>query len=271
MQMKIKELIPPILLKYLRVTKEYADFDAANSKTSNGAYQNEILCNVVAAKTKAYISKLHTKPYELNATNVFLLAGINNCMNVSQSKDLNIVDYGGACGIHYYDIKRFYPDYCKLKWTVVETPQMVKTANRLSLTTDELSFTDSIDNVNTTIDMLYTSCALHYVSKPYDELEKILNKNAKWILFNRMMFNQSDRDIYTVQKSQLSSNGPGQLPEGFINQDIYYPHTTLSFSKFLKCVQSKYDLYWQFDETTGIFQINRERIFGKGMLFKLKI
>lgn len=268
--MKYKDLIPPILIKYLKYTKEYDNYEIANAKIDNGAYQNEILCDVVAEKTKIYLEELNARPYKLNATNVFLFSAISNYLNLKEIKTINVVDYGGACGIHYFDVKRFYTNDFKLNWTVVETPQMVRSANKFSLSDGELNFKHSIEQVYGDIDILYSSCALHYVAKPYEELENLVSKRAKWLLFNRMMFNKADRDIYTVQKSLLSNNGPGPLPNGYTEQVIFYPHTTLSYNKFLKYMEENYTLEWLFDETTGAFGINREEIFGKGMLFKLK-
>lgn len=270
MALQIKELIPPVLIKYLRFTKEYSSFNEANEKCSNVNYQNETLCNVVAEKTKIYAGKLNTKPYELSATNVFLVTAISNYLNLIKTHQIKIVDYGGACGVHYFEARRFFPENIKLNWTIIETPQMVLSAKAQGLENPELKFTNDLNSIEEPIDLLYSSCALHYVVHPYDELEKLINKKAKWLFFNRMMFNRNNRDLFTVQKSSLSSNGPGPLPTGLTDATIYYPHTTLSYINFLNQLLPHYNLIWKFEEKTGVHPVNREDVFGEGLLFELK-
>ncbi|MBK7964355.1 MAG: hypothetical protein IPK10_02920 [Bacteroidetes bacterium] len=87
-------------------------------------------------------------------------------------------------------------------------------------------------------------------------------------IFNRMMFNEDDRDFVTVQKSYLSSNGPGKLPQGYQDKLISYPHTTMSFQKFNQTIINKgYECEWIFLESSGSHKIKNENISGKGMLY----
>jgi hypothetical protein len=84
-----------------------------------------------------------------------------------------------------------------------------------------------------------------------------------------MMLNENARDIVTVQKSFLSLNGPGDLPAGYIDRLIFYPHTTMSFNKFNSSfVNNNYRLEWEFEELSGSHQIRNEKISSKGLLYK---
>ena len=275
--MILKEFIPPILNRWLKRAlklednKEYKNYSQAIDACTSDAYLNAELCNMIADKTVIHAQKLNERPYVLNPANVFLLSAINQYIIDFSTINLTILDFGGACGAHYFDIKRFIPKAVSLKWIVVETEQMVRSANEKELGDNELIFVSSLNEIKTDIDLIHSSCALHYVPDPYTIINELISVNAKWVLFNRMMFNENDRDFVTVQKSFLSSNGPGDLPAGYHDRILSYPHTTLSFKRFNSSfINNGYDLDWIFDELSGSYQIKNEKIIGKGMLYKRK-
>ena len=275
--MILKEFIPPILNRWLKRAlkladnKEYKNYSQAIKACTSNAYLNVELCNMIADKTVSHERKLNEKPFILNPTNVFLLSAINQYIIDYSKRDLTILDFGGACGAHYFDINRFMPKEVTLKWFVVETPQMIKSAQEKKIGNNELIFISSLKDFRTNIDIIYSSCALHYVPDPYEIISEMISIKADWILFNRMMFNENDRDFVTVQKSFLSANGPGKLPAGYTDKILSYPHTTLSFEKFNSFFANNgYELAWIFDELTGSYQIKNEKIIGKGMLYKSK-
>ncbi len=275
--MNIKDFIPPIILKtrnkILRKEKDksileevFDSYESAQTKCVTGDYQNIELCNMIADKTIIYRDSLIKQPNTLNATNVFLLAAINNIRITNSLKSLTILDFGGACGAHFFEIKRFLPETFHLKWIVVETPQVVLSAKSKKIETNELTFVDNLNNLPI-IDFIYSSCTLHYTSKPYEFLENLLKIGANFILFNRMTFNENDKDLITIQKSLLSDNGPGPIPKQYTDKLIYYPHTTLSFIKFNSIVLKKYKLTWIFNEASGSYKINNEAIIGRGLYY----
>lgn len=275
--MILKEFVPPIINKWLKRAlkladnKEYKNYSQAIKACSSDAYLNVELCNMVAVKTVIHAQNLNERPFVLNPTNVFLLSAINQYIIDFSTRDLTILDYGGACGSHYFDIKRFIPKDVSLKWYVVETEQMVKSAHEKEISNTELVFVSSLNDIKANINLIHSSCALHYVPEPYDMIRELIGIKAEWILFNRMMFNENDRDFVTVQKSFLSANGPGRMPVGYTDKLLSYPHTTLSFQKFNSFfINNGYELAWIFDELSGSYQIKNEKIIGKGMLYKSK-
>jgi putative methyltransferase (TIGR04325 family) len=275
--MNIKELFPPILIKFvkraigLEGSKEYESYSKALQVCTSDAYQNIELCNMIADKTLIHIDILKEKPFSLDPTDVFLLAAINQYLNVYSTKSLKILDFGGACGAHYFEIRRLLPDDVSLKWYVVETAQMVKSAIEKMLNSNELVFVSSIEDIKTEIDFIHSSSTLQYVHNPYEYIERLIKVNANWIFFNRMMFNENDRDFITVHRSFLASNGPGKLPKGYSDRIISYPHTTMSFRKFNSTIiNNGYEIEWMFLETSGSYQIRKEKISGKGLLYVRK-
>jgi putative methyltransferase (TIGR04325 family) len=265
--MKLNDLLPPILIKIIKRHREYESYNEALSDCTTDAYKNVELCNMIAEKTKIYSMKLTDRPYLLNPTNVFLLSAINQYISVHSVDSIKILDFGGACGAHYFEMRRFIPERIKIKWLVVETSQMVLAAQNMKLDNDELTFYDSLELINIPIDIIHSSGALQYVPEPYEYLSKLLNFNAKWIFFNRMIFNEGNRDIITVQKSKLSANGPGPLPEKYKDRIVSYPLTAMSFQKFSNKLSEKYCAEWIFEETSGSYNINNERIVGRGLLY----
>ena len=129
-------------------------------------------------------------------------------------------------------------------------------------------FAGSMEELKTEIDFIHSSGALQHVHSPYEFTNSLIGLHAKWILVSRMMFNENDRDFVTVQKSFLSANGPGKLPQGYTDKPIMYPHTTLSFQKFNSTILNKgYEAEWMFSEAPGSYQRKNEKIIEKGLLY----
>jgi putative methyltransferase (TIGR04325 family) len=267
----IKEFLPPILIDWIKKNrlKSFKNYQEAILKCPNEAYQNTELCNLIADKTLIHINKIKERPYRLNATNVFLAFSINYYLNSNSCEGITILDFGGACGIHYYETRSLVPDNVLLKWYVVETPQMVQSAKSRGLNNSDLIFVHSTDEIERKIDFMYSSGALQYVPEPYIETMQLLDTGADIILLNRMMFNKSNRDTVTIQKSSFLENGPGALPKGYSNRTVSYPHTTMSFEKFNSTITNRgYELELAFDETSGTLSMSNNQIFGKGLLYR---
>jgi putative methyltransferase (TIGR04325 family) len=254
-----------------RTIKFYAIYeDAAKKCKTKDAYENIELCSMIGDKTKNYKEVLGQKPWILKNTNVFLIAAIHDFIMKSSTLNISVIDFGGACGAHYFEIRRFFPDSLKFKWHVVETPEMFRSAKNHVFENEELLFIDNIEIIETKIDFIHSSGALQSVPDYHCFLLQLMKFDAKYMLFNRMMFNENNYDFVTIQKSKLSDNGPGPMPEKYMDKEIFYPHTTIALNNFLNIVQEKYELEWSFEENSGSYQINDEKIIGRGLLFKLK-
>lgn len=250
--------------------KYYANYNWALNDCPQGGYQNDELCEMVADKTVIYLKNLNKKPYSITPVSAFLLSGMTQYINSFSVDKINVLDFGGACGAHYFEIRRFLPENISLNWNVVETPKMVLSAQKSNLETNELHFFSSIDYINVEIDFLHSSSTMQYVSDPYQVLDRFLKLKAKWLFFNRMVFNENDYDFITIQNSLLSANGPGPLPRGFSDRIVAYPHTTMSFSKFNNEIIKEYNLEWIFEELKGNFKINNDNVIARGLLYILK-
>lgn len=136
-----------------------------------------------------------------------------------------VIDFGGACGIHYKAARREAP---LIRWAVVETPAMVREASNLS--TDQLKFFDSIDAAAAWlghVDLIYSSGALQYTSSPMETVEKLAHVGATKIQWRRLFL--SDRQISEHQRSMLIENGPSFR---FSTKAVVYERKSLSRVEF---------------------------------------
>jgi len=266
---KIVKKVKRLLISSLEKPKKtYNDYYAAlkECSTQNG-YENNELCSMIAEKTQNHVEKLKIKPYTLNGTNVFLVLAIYHFLLKHSVKSINIIDFGGACGAHYFETRRFFPTEIVFKWCVVETKEMVKSAKQHNIGNEELFFINDLSNICFPVDFIHSSGTLQSVSSYEQYLTELIRLNAKYMLFNRMTFNENDHDIVTIQESKMSANGPGPMPEKYTDKSIFYPHTTIAFKKFSEILNDKYINEWVFEELSGVLKFNNEKIIGRGLLY----
>ena len=268
--MDLKNFLPPIATDFIRKNQKivkYKSYEEALSHCTSNAYQNEELCHIIADKTLIHNESLK-KPFTFNPTTVYLAFALNYFANASGKRSITVLDFGGACGAHYYEVRNIIPQTISLKWIVVETEQMIRSAASRELAKGELHFMARIEDITDAVDFVHSSSTLQYVPAPFDFLKKLIDVKAKMILLNRMMFNKNNDDIITVQRSFLSSNGPGKLPQGYTDRPVKYPHTTMSNDKMNSImIDEGYELFSEFNEPSGKVSLGREDILAKGLLF----
>ena len=269
--MDLKNFLPPVVSDFIRKNRRvvtYKSYEEALSHCTRNAYQNEELCNIIADKTLNHLESLKKKPFTLNPTTVYLAFALNYFANVYDKKSITVLDFGGACGAHYYEVRSVLSQAISLNWIVIETEQMIRSATSRGFANSELNFMAYIDDIEVAVDFVHSSSALQYVSAPYDFLKKLIDVRAKMILLNRMMFNKNNYDVITIQRSFLSSNGPGKLPPKYTDKRIMYPHTTMAIDRMNSMmINNGYECLSEFDEPSGKFSLGKEEILGKGLLF----
>ena len=58
----------------------------------------------------------------------------------------------------------------------------------------------------------------------------------------------ADEEMYGAQWSRLSENGPGPMPKGFKDRDVYYPVTVLARNRVEDILAQRYDALLRFNE-----------------------
>jgi len=248
--------------------KQYETYNDALNECTTGADEQREICEIVLKKTKRFASQLDKKIIPVWETSSYsLIALLNPIIENLENKTVHVMDFGGACGAHYFHIRALMDNRIKLNWHVVETPVMVSIAKELE--TKELKFTsdlaDAVNNLGR-IDLLHTSGTLQCVDNPYNYLEELLKSKAKYILFNRLALNEIDRDVITIHPTKLSWHGIGELPEEYTDRWMKYPFTFLSEKTFINQLLKKYIIIAKFADKTGLIDIAGERITGYGLL-----
>jgi hypothetical protein len=123
-----KDLLPPILVRLVRrclssLSEDegvvnnpvYDRYDDAIAACRGFGYQDLRLIDIIYAKTKIYCEKLVTNhPKELTSGDTLGLLGIYLASHCKRPV-VNVIDFGGACGAHYFLMKSVVGDTIKLR------------------------------------------------------------------------------------------------------------------------------------------------------------
>lgn len=147
---------------------------------------------------------------------------------------LEIADYGGSLGSVYSQVRKFLAGL-RIKWGIIEQKNFVE-CGRKHFEDDKLKFFYSLDEClkHQDADLALLSGVLQHIERPYELLEELMNKNFKYLIFDRTTFNKGDKDRLSVLK---------------ISPRIYpasYPCWFLNESKFKKILSRKYILIEEF-------------------------
>lgn len=247
----------------------YKNYQEALKNATKSSYQDQDLVEVVFEKTKLFQqNQLQNGVSAIDFKTANLLLSILSL----QKEQINVIDFGGACGSHYFEVRKLLPANISLKWIVVETSAMAAKAQALA--NHELFFSDNLKEATRQlkeIDLFHTSGTLQCVDDPLLYLEEIIATRAKYLLFNRMGFTLRDEPITLLHESYLSEHGIGKLPVSPVNNKIIeFPYTYLSKKDFDSVINtSDYKVIIEFNDDSGISPIQNEPIIGKGFLFKL--
>lgn len=182
--------VPPI-----RWVGDYASY--AEARAVSGGYETtEIL---EATVKRASISPAHTEqPLELTAQQARLVVGLLRPL-LTLSRPSRILDFGGALGWHFEQMRAVLPDSVELDWIVWETPTTVAAASRIPGHPSLRFITDAAELGDWTPDAIVTSAALHYVKDPYAAFSNLAALGADTVVIDRMPLTGDQRDRLTVQ------------------------------------------------------------------------
>lgn len=258
----LKQLVPPILLKVLKNYSPppplFKTYEEALKCCPNEAYEGKDLVKVVVEKNLIYRQKIEQEAiFDLN-----ILRGLIGLGLAKTSNSLKVIDFGGGGGSHFTIASKAFGDTVSFKWNVIETSAMANQAQRIA--TQNLKFFDSIvealKNLGGSADLVFTSGALHTCSEPLFFLKELINVKAKYLFITRTAFTESSEQIVMVQKSYLSSNGPGQLPSGFKDKEVFYPNVFVPKSKAEEILSEFYDIQFKIIEDKAAFMAGKKEI-----------
>lgn len=180
----------------------------------------------------------------------------------SNGNTLNILDFGGSLGSHYYQYRSFLSDLGLLQWNIIEQENYVR-SGRQFFESENLRFYLTIDeclsNTNKP-DVILLSGVLPYLEQPYAFLDTLMKYDFPYILIDRTPFLSGKRDRLTIQK---------------IPPSIYaasYPAWFFDRNKLLSIFANKYETISEFEGSDGTVYLKNPRADAeyRGCIFKLK-
>jgi putative methyltransferase (TIGR04325 family) len=192
-------------------------------------------------------------------------------LSTRPKRELNVIDFGGACGAHYFLAKMVFGRRFDLRWHVVETPGIVLRARELEDGT--LKFYDRLTEARSElghVDLIFSSSALQYVPEPYAFMEELAKCGADNIYLTKIGLSALPIDLISIQKSRLSENGPGPLPKGITDREIRYPVTFPQKQKLESIIKRDYAIQILFEEYKGAYRAGRHAIDMFGYYCTLK-
>lgn len=270
--MRLVDLVPPVLtraasrvLRRQRGPRTCRSHDEALRECDG--YQDARIVDVVLEKTRRYAERLARGEDPGVVTPAAVHSAMAALSSASADDGLAVLDFGGACGAHYFLARRLAPPGLRIRWVVVETPAMA--ARAAALAREELSFTDSLDAAVARlgrVDLVHTSGTLQATDDPRAWLRRLVGIGARRMLIARLGLNEGDDDVVTVHRSTLGMNGVGPLPEGFVDAEVRYPFTFLAASAFDAILGERYRRVLTLIDGSGAYDVPGHRISGCGVL-----
>ena len=183
--MTLKAFVPPSLLALLRKTRRHPIVESFYSSYAealaacHGGYEDPQLIRTVYEKTRIYRDSLASQTPPVFAPSALCtLVGLSLAITATD-REWHVIDFGGACGTHYFIARAFLGDRVRLRWHVIETAQMAAVAKGLE--DGQLQFFDSMRRATEAlehIDLVFSSGALQCVPEPYETLGELTQCGA---------------------------------------------------------------------------------------------
>lgn len=253
--------------------KLYSNYNEAITRCSQKGYENDAIVNLIVEKRRRLASLDTENLLKKMPLGMVLLS--NTILKAAKEFDKNLVrviDFGGADGGHYLQMRHFLPKTLKLQWVVVETSTM--SAAMQEFATEELHFVDDFDKalemLGGNADVFHTSGALQSVPQPYGFLEKFCAAQIPFMIFNRQSLTLGDTDLVSVQYSLLSWHGWGDIKLDIPDFVVKYPHTSIQKHIFENIVGKSHKTVFQFEENSGAYRIGNHNVQGISYVLSFK-
>lgn len=196
-------------------------------------------------------------PPLLSTSDQRLLAGLLPVFMQHQGP-LRVVDFGGALGAHFHQVKRILPAR-QFRWMVCETPAMADIGSK-QFRSAELSFYSKIEDVPQPIDLVLISASLQYLDEPELMFDRLSSLGAAYILIDRTPLTPWPEDRLVVQrvfrKTDRSSFESSYFARFF------------SEAKWMALFQRQYDVVMRWPDMNDVLDIGGIHLIYSGLLLK---
>lgn len=242
-QPSLKDLLPPVVIRAYRnfrsSTREYGSLSEAE-QASRSTYDSDEIATVVVTKAKLNRSNTSQGQSDLAAGEVVLFAAL---LGLLHHKPIRVLDFGGAAGGAHDRSTAWFPE-ATFDWRIVETASMAALA-RPEAHSEVTYFTQADDAVGAwegPPHLILLGSTLQYLEEPLATLQALAKLRAESIVLTRTPLADSDSSHFLVQSSRLSENGPGEVPDGFVDKKVRYPVTFVPERHVFNLLQQNYRL-----------------------------
>ena len=118
---------------------------------------------------------------------------------------MNVLDFGGALGSHYFQNRQFLHDLSEIRWNVVEQSHYVL-AGQEHIQSDHLRFYSSIDDclAESQPNVILLSSVLQYLQSPDEIISLLEGVGASALIIDRTPFSASAIDRLAIQNVPAS-------------------------------------------------------------------
>ena len=205
------------------IKETYASYEAALAAIGAG-YDDSLLAEVIAFKTDRPWSLNEALPEAvLNAITAVAVAAAS-----VTARPLRVIDFGGGCGTHRFAVARALG--LNVRWAIVETPAMVEQARKIAR--GRFSAYSDLRSALTAIggaDLIFASGSVQYTPRPDQTLRDLAGAGARHLVLARFPLWRGATTV-GIQRSMLSGNGIGALPEHISDLEVAYPITFIDQS-----------------------------------------
>lgn len=259
----LQQMVPPIFFRFLKLLRAQSAPSCASwgaaSRLSIKGYEDHRLTELVFYRTRAFRDS--PAPRALNLIDLNLVAAVARAVIAAGSLPVRVIDFGGACGNHYFAVKAVFPNVV-FDWKVIETPSMTATAKALE--SGELHFfselSDACDGLRP--HLVHTSGTLQCIPDPNLVLQQLLNLRANLVLLNRLGLSDTEQTVFSVHVHQLKDNGRGSLPPNFQDEKIAYPFQFPPRGELERILQQSYRILYSIEDASGVFPVGSHRLVG---------
>lgn len=245
----------------------FTNYEEALRQCRDGGYNGAAIPAVVRAKTVRMIADPEFAECALppaGRAGIALTSVIANLVGAGGGP-VRVLDFGGACGAHYFAACRMTPA-TRFEWCVVETDAMIEQAH--SLECGGLRFAAGVASAQSIlggVDLVHSASTLQYLPAPETGLAELIAVGAPVMALTRLSL--TDGESFTVvQRSRLAHNGPGSLPPGFRNTTVEIPLTVLNRAGFEAALHEKYEIAASYRDESSDHMTPRGAIRGSSYL-----
>jgi putative methyltransferase (TIGR04325 family) len=239
----IRNLVPPIVTDFLRGGRPLSSWQAAVA--ASRGYEDEAL-NSFKVKRAAQ----RTSDGSLLTTNVLHLTAL-----AMGKPDVVVTDFGGSTGDLGCDFLKIFPE---ATYTVVENPTIV----RMMHGQGRMRFSEAVPAA---CDIFFTSGTLQYLQDPVDVMNQGFASAGFSVILARNSF--CDVDLFRVQRSKLFENGSGDIPDGYRNLNMSYPHRTIKEATVREIAEKhRFRCVARIEDRSGVIPY-RGMVYGQQLVF----